>query len=113
MPRPSGLHRYKVLNWADQITTANALVEASIVVSEMLEEGGHRTVLVALAVKVMREASSGEASIEEGRRDLGVVAHRATNTSDPGTCGGLVSDFMCLLLCKREINHHTYRMQGT
>ena len=41
----------KSMNWSGPITTANALVEASIVVSEFPKEGEHRIVLVSLARK--------------------------------------------------------------
>ncbi len=59
----------------------NTLVQAVILATEMLEEGGDSIVLVARARKMVRESTPGEA-----RRDLGELVRRAADASDPGTC---------------------------
>jgi len=68
-------------NRSGQITAACALVEASMLAAEVLEEFGYRTVLVVRAWKVEREAASRQL-----RRDLGEVVSSATDASDVGTC---------------------------
>jgi len=59
--------------------TANGLVEAGILATEVLEEGGYRAVLVGRAWKMVREAPAGEA-----RRNHGVVARRAADAGSQG-----------------------------
>ncbi len=81
MPRPAGLHKLRSKKMSSQVTAASALVEAGILAALDLEEFGHDSLLVRRARKVEREAASGDF-----RRDLGIVACRATDASDVGTC---------------------------
>jgi hypothetical protein len=80
IPRPDWLH-YNV-RIAHQVTDANALVKALILVLHGLdlEEAGHGLLLVVRAQKVVREAAAGNA-----RRNLW-QARRSANSSDPRTC---------------------------
>lgn len=71
----------------------------------MREEGIHRIVLVVPARKVVREATTGEV-----RRDLGVEARRAADTSDIRTCKSVA---VWCTAYKGGMEHYTYRMQGT
>src|SRR6266702_3265085 len=68
-------------NRSGQVTAASVLVEAGILAAEVLEEFGHRLVLVGRAWKVEREAASRKA-----RRDLGEVVTSGADASDEGTC---------------------------
>ncbi len=81
MPRPEGLDKLQSKSRSDQVTEANTLVEALIFVAEVTEEGGHGLLLVARALKVVREAASGEVCCGL-RHPVG----RSANASDPGTC---------------------------
>jgi hypothetical protein len=65
----------------DQVTRVNALVEAAILMADLLDEGGHRQLLVVRARKEDREAAAGDA-----RCDLWHVVRCSANGSDVGTC---------------------------
>jgi len=53
IPRPGALHKLQCKNRSDQVTGANAPVQALILVVEVLEEGGQGLLLIARAVKVV------------------------------------------------------------
>jgi hypothetical protein len=90
-PRPLGLcklHGKSGLGHG-QATRANTLVEASILVAEHPEEGGHGVALVVFGIayraqKECREAAPGEAICD--LYEFGLIKLRTTDTSDPGTC---------------------------
>ena len=114
MPRLVALYKNKSKIGMGQVTTASALVVAGMLASELVEEGGDSTVLVAWASKVVREATPREASRHFGGL-IRLVQGRAADASDRGTCEtttlyerlGIVHAFVHCL-----IKRHTYRMQG-
>ncbi|KAH9037095.1 hypothetical protein EDB85DRAFT_2201858 [Lactarius pseudohatsudake] len=81
MPRPGAMHQVQITNGLDQITEANTLVKALILVPEVLEEGGHGLLLV-------REAAAGEI-----RCDLRLVVRRSADDGDIGTCKSVAMRF--------------------
>ena len=88
IPRPLGLHKYKVRSGqvrSSRVIALNELKTARILVLDVVEERGHGGHLVGRARKVFREAASGYT-----RGDLGAVIHRTANASDPRTYKSVV-----------------------
>ena len=59
-PRLVALHKLQSQKRSNRVATANALVEAVMLVAKFLEEAGHDLALVFWALKVVREAVTGE-----------------------------------------------------
>jgi hypothetical protein len=66
-------------NRPDLVFLRNTLVEAIILAANISQVSLHGNVLVGLAPKVVREATTGES-----RRNLGVSALRSANSRDIG-----------------------------
>lgn len=83
-----GYHKYKVGRGqvsSGQVKEVNQLKAALIFVAIVPEEGGHGVRLVKWARKVVRETASGDRG-----GNLGVVACRTANGSDPWTYESMV-----------------------
>ena len=87
-----GLPRYtnqQVRKRPGQVVAEGALVQATILAAKLPQEVVHSIILVLLALKEGREASTGEARSNLGIRDNSTArcaARRTSHTSDKGTC---------------------------